>query len=163
MGKQIHNVNGWWLRYHPYFVAQLQDLICEVERHKSKNSLTYREKTATKRLLAIKRLIFKNIPANPASDEFCGGGALGESRRFWRRAKFYQQYRLFFRYRESVKIIIYAWVNDENTKRAYGSQRDAYRVFAKMLNTGNPPDDWDALMTVVLDEAPMEPDDIAGD
>jgi toxin YhaV len=69
---------------------------------------------------------------------------------------------LFFRYRESAKVIVYAWVNDESTKRAYGSQTDAYRVFAKMLNSGNPPDGWDALMRVALDDAPIAPDDIDG-
>ena len=35
-----------------------------------------------------------------------------------------------------------AWVNDEDTKRAYESGDDAYRVFRKMIESGNPPDDW---------------------
>ncbi len=35
-----------------------------------------------------------------------------------------------------------AWVNDEKTKRAYGSRTDAYAVFARMLKNGHPPDDW---------------------
>jgi toxin YhaV len=37
-------------------------------------------------------------------------------------------------------------VNDENTLRAYESGDDAYRVFRKMLNKGQPPDDWDTLL-----------------
>ena len=57
-----------------------------------------------------------------------------------------QQYRLFFRYHAQSKIIVYAWVNDEDTKRAYESGNDAYRVFNKMLKNGHPPDDWDSLM-----------------
>ena len=40
-----------------------------------------------------------------------------------------------------------AWVNDEDTKRAYGSGDDAYRVFRKMLESGHPPDDWKQLLT----------------
>jgi toxin YhaV len=41
---------------------------------------------------------------------------------------------------------VLAWVNDEDTKRAYESSDDAYRVFRKMLEGGNPPDDCDALL-----------------
>jgi toxin YhaV len=37
------------------------------------------------------------------------------------------------------KVIVLAWVNDEDTKRAYESSDDAYRVFRKMLETGQPP------------------------
>ncbi|MDO8811599.1 MAG: type II toxin-antitoxin system YhaV family toxin [Gallionella sp.] len=40
------------------------------------------------------------------------------------------------------KIIVYAWVNDENTKRAYGSDTYAYQAFQRMLKNGKPPDDW---------------------
>jgi toxin YhaV len=64
----------------------------------------------------------------------------------WFRPKFFQQYRLFFRYQQASKIIVYAWVNDEHTKRAYESGDDAYRVFAKMQASGHPPDSWDALL-----------------
>jgi toxin YhaV len=39
-------------------------------------------------------------------------------------------------------VIVYAWVNDEDTKPAYESSDDAYRVFRKMLENGRPPDDW---------------------
>ena len=43
------------------------------------------------------------------------------------------------------KVIIYAWVNDDRTKRAYGSKTDAYAVFRGMLVSKNPPNDWVAL------------------
>lgn len=45
-------------------------------------------------------------------------------------------------------MIVYAWVNDDDTKRAYESSYDAYRVFRKMLKSGHPPDDWDQLLRV---------------
>ena len=54
---------------------------------------------------------------------------------------------MFFRYHRESRIIIYAWVNDENTKRAYESDSDAYRTFRRMLKNGNPPDDWSQLLT----------------
>ena len=43
-------------------------------------------------------------------------------------------------------MIVYAWVNDDNTKRAYESSDDAYSVFRKMLENGHPPDDWKQLL-----------------
>jgi toxin YhaV len=63
-----------------------------------------------------------------------------------RQLQFFQQYRLFFRYHQESKIIVFAWVNDENSKRAYDSKTDAYQVFKKMLESGNPPDDWNDLL-----------------
>ena len=41
---------------------------------------------------------------------------------------------------------MFAWVNDDDTKRAYESSDDAYRVFRKMLEAGCPPDDWVELL-----------------
>ena len=43
-------------------------------------------------------------------------------------------------------MIVFAWVNDEGTKRACESSDDAYRVFRKMLESGHPPDDWEQLL-----------------
>jgi toxin YhaV len=41
---------------------------------------------------------------------------------------------------------VYAWVNDEDSKRAYDSGDDAYRVFRRMLESGHPPGDWASLL-----------------
>jgi toxin YhaV len=41
---------------------------------------------------------------------------------------------------------VLAWVNDDDTKRAYESGNEAYRVFRKMLESGQPPDDWNQLL-----------------
>jgi toxin YhaV len=49
-------------------------------------------------------------------------------------------------YHQESKIIIYAWVNDTSSKRAYDSSADAYKVFRKMLESGYPPDDWEQLV-----------------
>lgn len=46
---------------------------------------------------------------------------------------------------ESFKIV-FAWVNDEDSKRAHDSNDDTYRVFRKMLESGHPPDDWSQLL-----------------
>ena len=73
--------------------------------------------------------------------EYRQGGTLDDDRKHWFRAKFFQQYRLLFRYHATAKMIVYAWVNGDDTKRAYESGDDAYRVFRKMLESGHPPDD----------------------
>lgn len=45
-----------------------------------------------------------------------------------------------------------AWVNDDDTKRAYESSDDAYRVFGKKLESGHSPDDWTQLLVEVRAE-----------
>ena len=138
-------VNGWTLYAQPLFVEQYQVLTQKVERLKAKDPLGYTKKNATKRLAAIHKLAFDIIPQDPTKPEYRQGATLGDNNKHWFRAKFFQQYRLFFRYHQASKVIVYAWVNDENTKRAYESKSDAYKVFSKMLASGNPPDSWDAL------------------
>lgn len=139
-------VNGWCLLAHSLFSGQFEHLMTEVETVRKKDPVYYKEKNATKRLAAITKLIFEKIPEGPTLPEYRQGAALGEEHRHWFWAKFFQQYRLFFRFHLKTKIIVYAWVNDENTKRAYNNKSDAYAVFKKMLKKGRPPDDWDSLL-----------------
>jgi toxin YhaV len=138
--------HGWQLYQHPLFEQQLTKLRAQVEKLKAKHPRDYKNKNATKRLAAIEALIFDIIPQDPSREEYRQGQTLGTAYKHWFRAKFFQQYRLFFRYHAASKIIVYAWVNDESTKRAYESADDAYRVFGKMLKSGNPPDDWSGLL-----------------
>jgi toxin YhaV len=91
-------------------------------------------------------LAFDVIPQDPTRPEYRQGNTLGDRHKHWFRAKFFQQYRLFFRFHASSKIIVFAWVNDDDTKRAYESSNDAYLVFRKMLESGHPPDDWTQLL-----------------
>lgn len=139
-------VNGWCLLAHSFFLNQYENLINEVENIRKKHPLHYKEKNSTKRLAAIQKLTFEKIPQDPTLLEYRQGITLGEENKHWFRAKFFQQYRLFFRYHLESKIIVYAWVNDEDTKRAYGNKSDAYYVFKKMLKSGNPPNDWNGLL-----------------
>ena len=134
------------------FTEQYISLKTQVEALRNKDPKGYLKKNATKRLAAIQRLIFELIPHDPISPEFRQGSTLGDDNKHWFRAKFFQQYRLFFRYHLGSKIIVYAWVNDENNKRAYGSKTDAYKVFEKMLNSGHPPEGWNELLKAAKDE-----------
>ena len=139
-------IHGWTLFVHPLFLAQIEALILQVESLKQKDPAGYVKKNASKRLAAITKLAFDVIPQDPTRPEYRQGGTLGDAHKHWFRAKFFQQYRLFFRYHATAKVIVFAWVNDESTKRAYESSDDAYRVFRKMLDGGHPPDDWETLL-----------------
>ncbi|MDP1607385.1 MAG: type II toxin-antitoxin system YhaV family toxin [Rhodocyclaceae bacterium] len=139
-------VNGWTVFAHPLFLAQVEALMRQVEAQKQKDLAGYTQKNASKRLAAISKLAFELIHQDPARPEYRQGNTLGADRKHWFRAKFFQQYRLFFRYHAPSKMIVFAWVNDEASKRAYARSDDAYRVFQKVLETGHPPDDWNQLL-----------------
>ncbi len=111
-------INGWSIFAHPLFLDQIDDLESQVNKLRKKDLANYTKKNATKRLAAISKLAFDVIPQDPTLTEFRQATTLGEQHKHWFRAKFFQQYRLFFRFHSESKIIVYAWVNDEKNKRA---------------------------------------------
>jgi toxin YhaV len=139
-------INGWDIFAHPLFLNQFEELLTQVEHLRQKYPQDYKKKNATKRLTAIAKLTFDVIPQDPTRSDYRQGTTLGDEYKHWFRAKFFQQYRLFFRYHQESKIIVFAWVNDEKSKRSYESNTDAYRVFQKMLESGHPPDNWNDLL-----------------
>lgn len=139
-------VNGWSLFAHPLFLDQVEALMTKVATLKARDPKTWKQKNSTKRLAAITRLALEVIPEDPARPAYRQGLTLGDGRKHWFRAKFFQQYRLFFRFHAAHRIIVFAWVNDEDSKRACESGTDAYRVFGKMLDSGRPPEGWDTLL-----------------
>ena len=143
-------IHGWTVFVHPLFLAQLEALAQQVEALKQKDPIGYTQKNASKRLAAITQLAFDVIPQDPTRPEYRQGGTLGDDRKHWFRAKFFQQYRLFFRYHVQAKVIVLVWVSDEDSKRAYESSDDAYPVFRKLLDSGHPPDDWEELLAEAL-------------
>jgi toxin YhaV len=146
-------INGWSIFAHSLFLEQLETLLQKVTRLRRKDPKGYTRKNATKQLAAISKLAFVIIPQDPTRTDYRQGSTLGDDHKHWFRAKFFQQYRLFFRYHQESKIIIYAWVNDDNTKRAYGSSTDAYRVFRRMIESGHPPGDWKSLLNAAKQES----------
>ena len=146
-------INGWNIFGHSLFLNQVEALIKQVESLRQKIPINYKKKNATKRLAAILKIAFEIIPQDPTLPEYRQGTTLGDAHKHWFRVKFFQQYRLFFRYHLESKVIVYAWVNDESTKRAYNSKTDAYRTFKKMLNSGHPPNNWEELIQEAKIEA----------
>lgn len=145
-------INGWSIFAHSLFLDQFEELLKQVDRLRQKHPKDYKKKNATKRLAAIAKLAFDIIPQDPTRSDYRQGTTLGDKYKHWFRAKFFQQYRLFFRYHKESKIIVFAWVNDENSRRAYDSNTDAYQVFRKMLESGHPPNDWNDLLKVAKGE-----------
>ncbi len=139
-------VNGWTLFAHPIFLDQLDALTAQVEALKRKDPPGYVKKNAAKRLAAIAKLAFEVLPQDPARPEYRQGNTLGDEHKHWFRAKFFQHYRLFFRFHAQAKVIAFAWVNDEGTLRAYESADDAYRVSRRMPDSSRPPSDWGQLL-----------------
>lgn len=147
-GKNVPLViHGWTVFAHPQFLEQVETLEKQVKALREKDPGGYTRKNASKRLAAIAKLAFDIIPQDPSRPEYRQGDTLGGGHKHWFRAKFFQQYGLFFRYHLPSRVMVLAWVNDEDTKRAYESGKDAYRVFRKMLEAGHPPDDWQQLLT----------------
>ena len=80
------------------------------------------------------------------STEFRQCNTLGTGNRHWFRAMFHGRYRLFYRFSTQHKIIVYAWVNDDESLRKSGSKTDPYAVFKTMLENGNPPNSFAELL-----------------
>lgn len=141
------NAHGWEIFAHPLFLDQLEKLTTAVAAAQRKDRQGFHRSANAKLLAAIRRLIFEQIPSDPMRPEYRQGSTLGDHRKHWFRAKFGSgRFRLFFRYDSRAKIIVYAWVNDQETLRTYGSKSDAYAVFRAMLDKGAPPDEWPALL-----------------
>ncbi len=144
--EQVVQVNGWTILAHALFLDQIERLVAAVGADRTADPKAPPSGNA-KLLANLLDLAFNKIPADPGNPAFRHGGTLGANTRHWFRAKTGNgRYRLFYRFHSAAKIIVLVWVNDEQSLRTYGSKRDAYAVFASMLRSGDPPDDWDALV-----------------
>lgn len=142
----IVSENGWVLLFDSHFEAQYQKLTEKVERARHRLGADVTHSNHFKRLVAVRKLVFEVIPMDPADRDFSLGNTLPPQYKTWRRAKFLQQYRLFFRFDSSSKVIIYSWFNDEESLPAYEKKADAYKAFEKMLERGKPPTNWSELL-----------------
>jgi len=138
--------HGWTLLFHACLAGQLQRLKAAADRAEATDPSGFEANANVKLFRALGQLIFETVPANPAREEYRQGNTLGTAYRHWRRAKIGRRFRLFFRYDSEAKVIVFAWVNDENTLRSAGGKSDPYAVFQKMLGRGHPPNDWQALL-----------------
>ena len=143
--------HGYTLLPHPLLVAQLATLADAADQEPAPPAAP----GPNRKLLAhVHALLFDEIPQDPGAARYRHGGTIPGGHRAWFRGKTGNgRYRLFYRYDSTARIIVYAWINDRESLRTYGSKTDAYRVFGDMLEAGNPPSDWDTLLAAATREA----------
>lgn len=142
-------INGWQIFYFKTFAVALDELEAEVTRLAAKDPKGYKAHPKTRLLASVYEVITQRVPANPKDPQFRLGKTLGPTNKYWRRVKkgLPDRYRLFFRFASKpVRLIVYAWLNDEDTLRKAGSKTDVYAAFQRMLARGEVPGDIDALL-----------------
>lgn len=139
--------HGWNLLFHDCLIEQLQKLHTAVLRAQAQDPQGFESNANVKLFKALSQLMLETVPGDPNREEYRQGNTMGPTFRHWRRAKIGRRFRVFFRFDSKTRIIIFAWVNDENTLRSSGSKSDPYAVFQKMLQRGHPPGDWAALVS----------------
>ncbi len=138
--------HGWSLLFHDCLIEQLRKLKAASDRAEAADPSGFEANANVKLYRALSHLIIDVVPSDPAREEYRQGNNMGAGYRHWRRAKIGRRFRLFFRYDSKAKVIVFAWINDEDTLRSAGSKSDPYALFRRMLDRGNPPDDWTALL-----------------
>ena len=142
-------INGWQVFYYKAFAAALDELEAEVTRLATKDPKGYKAHPKTRLLASVYEVIPQRVPVNPEDAQFRLGKTLGPAYKHWRRVKkgLPDRYRLFFRFASKpVRLIVYAWLNDEDTLRKAGAKTDVYAAFQRMLARGEVPGDIEALL-----------------
>jgi toxin YhaV len=143
----MQSENNWRIFIHEALETQLVKLAGSVAWMHVAQQTTNKNNRHKKVLKSIKRAMYESVPADPGRIEHRLGHTIGREHTAWFRVKILQQFRLFYRYDSTQKIIVYVWVNDEESLRAYGSKTDAYALFKKMLDGGYPPGSFEELLT----------------
>lgn len=139
----------WQLFYFKLFKAALDELEQFVSKLALQDPSSYKAHPKTRLLASVYKAITQLVPANPDHPDFRLGKTMGSQYSNWRRVKngMPERYRLFFRFASSqVKLVVYAWFNDEDTLRKTGSKTDVYEVFRRMLARGDVPTSIDDLL-----------------
>ena len=139
-------IQGWRIFVHQALESRLTKLGRKASWIFVSGQTTDKNRARQMFLKALKRVMLEVVPANPGATEHRLGRTLGNQPETWFRVKVLQQFRLFYRYDSVLKIIVYVWVNDEESLRAYGSKSDAYAQFKKMLEGGYPPGSFEELL-----------------
>lgn len=124
----------------------MRKLAIAVRKIKERNPDSWERNNIVSLYKAIARSCLVEIPNDPSNSRYRQGNTLGKSYRHWFRAKPANRHLLFFRYDRQSQIIAYVWINGPKQLRTAGSKRDPCVVFAKLLERGEIPDSWTALI-----------------
>lgn len=130
--------HGWNLLFHDCLIEQLQKLHASVERARVQDSARFDSNANVKLFNALSQLMLETIPSDPNREEYRQGNAMGPAFRHWRRAKIGRRFRLFFRFDSTIRIIIFGWVNDENSLLFLRQQVRSLCRLSKNAATGTP-------------------------
>ncbi len=141
---------GWSLWFAELFDARWRGLRERVKHLKATlDAQAFNAHPEVKLFTALVNIVHELVPTDPDAAQFLLGNTLGTQHRGWRRVKGHGlpgRMRLFFKFSASRKIIVYAWLNDAKTLRKQGHATDVYAVFQRMLQAGDPPAGFEALM-----------------
>lgn len=149
-------VNGWRIYCFQPFRLALDELERDVSSLAARHPGSYRSHPKTKLLASVHRAVTATVPADPGHADFRLGKSLGPGHGNWRRVKkgLPARYRLFFRYSSKpIPVIVFAWLNDEDTLRKAGSKTDVYEAFRRALERGEVPDGIEALIRMSAEES----------
>jgi toxin YhaV len=152
--------NGWPLYAFELFGHQFSTLKEEVKRLRAKDPEGYKSHPTTILLASVYWAITVTVPENPDHLDFRLEHTLGKTYAHWRRVKkgLPARYRLFFRFgSQPIRIIVYAWLNDESTLRKTGAKTDVYATFRRMLSRGEVPTSLEELNTTALTSSDSAP------
>ena len=102
--------HGWRILFHPELVRQLGKLKVARDRARRRDPHGFASNANVKLLRAVNRAMMEAIPQDPSRVEYRQGNTLGTRYRHWRRARIGRRFRLFFRYDDRAKVIVYAWM-----------------------------------------------------
>jgi len=125
--------HGWNLLFHECLSEQLQKLHAADQRARQQDPQGFESNANVLLFAALSKLIFDAVPSDPNREEYRQGNTMGAAFRHWRRAKIGRRFRLFFRFDSKTRIIIFAWVNDENKLRSSGSLEQKKAVIERIL------------------------------
>ena len=134
--------NGWDLYRYRLFAERLTELEHAVASLAARVPKGYKLHPQTKWLPWVLDAIIESDRPNYAAAACPLGHTLGDDNAHWRRVKkgMPQRYRLFFRFASSpLPLIVYVWLNDEDSLRKEGAKTDVYARFRAMLERGEVP------------------------
>jgi len=144
---------GWQIWFGELFDARWRALRERVRQLKTAlDEGDFAAHPEVKLFAALVHIVHETVPRNPEHPDFRLGKTLGERYTGWRRVKRHglpERMRLFFKFSSSHKVIVFVWLNDADTLRKDGASSDVYAVFRRMLEGGNPPDDFEVLLKAV--------------
>lgn len=126
-------INGWLVLYHPVFRKRYVALRDQVRLLKHRLSpAKYAQHPRVKLFAAVRYLVNEKVPSDPNASEYRLRDELSKHRRA-KGQGLPPRYRLFWVFSETHRVIIFTYMNDEETLRKEGAKSDPYEVYKKLI------------------------------